>query len=479
MFYDAAQSGHGGDTGYDCLAVAIAPSLSPTDVQFHDVADAPLLCQGTGSIDSEPFVDPATGTAYLVWKQNDGGSAAPAYIWAQQLDASGTSFAPGSSPSLLLTNNTVATPWESTVQNPSLRAAGGGYYLLFSAGVYTSSAYSEGIATCSGPLGPCGAQSQILTSYGDALGPGGGSLFSDAAGSWWIDYAAWEGGTPGCTNYGCGAARRLFVAPITLPNVDGEVPCSAPSRPAGYDFVATDGGVFDYGSLPFCGSAGGLSLNKPVVGMATTRDRGGYWLVASDGGIFTYGDAAFHGSAGSLPLNRPIVGMAATADGGGYWLVASDGGVFDYGDAGFYGSAGGIHLDAPIVAMAATPDDRGYWLVASDGGIFTYGDAGFFGSRGGQPLNRPIVGMAATASGGGYWLVASDGGIFDYGDAGFFGSAGSVPLNRPIVGMAATATGGGYWLVASDGGIFDYGDAGFFGSAGSLPLNRPIVGLAA
>jgi hypothetical protein len=37
----------------------------------------------------------------------------------------------------------------------------------------------------------------------------------------------------------------------------------------------------------------------------------GYWLVASDGGIFSYGDAGFHGSAGSLTLNKPVVGMTA------------------------------------------------------------------------------------------------------------------------------------------------------------------------
>ena len=61
---------------------------------------------------------------------------------------------------------------------------------------------------------------------------------------------------------------------------------------------------------------------------------------AKDGGIFTFGDAAFYGSAGGLALDAPIVGMAATPDGGGYWLVASDGGVFTYGDAGFEGSAG-------------------------------------------------------------------------------------------------------------------------------------------
>ncbi|HEY5245332.1 MAG TPA: hypothetical protein VIJ60_06655, partial [Acidimicrobiales bacterium] len=54
---------------------------------------------------------------------------------------------------------------------------------------------------------------------------------------------------------------------------------------------------------------------------------GGYWLVGSDGGIYAYGDAPFYGSTGGLTLNKPIVGMAATADGGGYWLVGSDGGI--------------------------------------------------------------------------------------------------------------------------------------------------------
>ncbi len=479
MFYDASQAGHASDSGFDCLAVATAPSISPTDVQFSDVSNGPIECQPTGSIDPQPFVDPSTGTAYLVWKQNDGGSSAPAYIWAQQLNAAGTGFAPGSAATMLLFNNTVSYPWETTVEDPSMVAAGGGFYLAFSAGVYTSTGYSEGITTCNGPLGPCGPQSQILTTYGSVLGPGGGALFADAGGSWWLDYAAWQGGSAGCTNYGCGAARRLFVAPISLPNVSGKVPCSAPASPYGYYMVATDGGIFNYGNLPFCGSEGGQVLNRPVVGMAATRDGGGYWLVASDGGIFNYGDANFYGSAGSLPLNRPIVGMAATPDGGGYWLVASDGGIFTYGDAHFYGSAGSLPLNKPIVGMAPTHDGGGYWLVASDGGIFSYGDATFHGSAGALPLNRPVVGMASTTDGGGYWLVASDGGIFNYGDAPFHGSAGSLPLNRPVVGLAPTPDGGGYWLVATDGGIFNYGDAGSYGSTGSLVLNRPVVGMAA
>jgi hypothetical protein len=216
-----------------------------------------------------------------------------------------------------------------------------------------------------------------------------------------------------------------------------EVPCTAPrGGPSGYDLTASDGGVFTFGNLPFCGSTGAIELNKPVVGMAVTPDGGGYWLVASDGGIFSFGDAKFYGSTGAIHLNQPIVGMAATPDGGGYWLVASDGGIFSFGDAKFYGSTGAIHLNQPVVGMAATHDGGGYWLVASDGGIFNFGDAKFYGSTGAIHLNQPVVGMAATSSGSGYRLVAADGGIFNFGAAQPDGSLGGQHLNEPIVAMA-------------------------------------------
>jgi hypothetical protein len=246
----------------------------------------------------------------------------------------------------------------------------------------------------------------------------------------------------------------------------------------GYRFVASDGGVFDFGNASFWGSTGSITLNKPVVGMAATPSSNGYWLVASDGGLFSYGDARFFGSMGGQPLNRPIVGMTNTPDGGGYWEVASDGGIFSFGNARFFGSTGAIHLNKPIVGMATTPDGGGYWLVASDGGIFAYGDAQFYGSTGALTLNSPIVGMASGPNGAGYWLVAADGGIFAYGSAQFYGSAGGLHLNKPVVGMATTPDARGYWLVASDGGIFTYGDAPFFGSTGSIVLNKPIVGMS-
>jgi hypothetical protein len=256
-----------------------------------------------------------------------------------------------------------------------------------------------------------------------------------------------------------------------------QVPCNAPAGgPDGYLLSASDGGVFNYGNIPFCGSTGSIHLNRPVVATATTRDGGGYWEVASDGGIFAFGDAQFYGSMGGKPLNQPIVGMAVTPDGGGYWLVASDGGIFNFGDAKFYGSTGSIHLNRPIVGMAATPSGNGYWLVASDGGIFSYGDAKFSGSMGGQPLNSPVVGMAADGRTGGYWEVAADGGIFSFG-APFYGSTGSIRLNAPIVGMQASGNGAGYRFVASDGGIFSY-NAAFFGSMGGKPLTQPVVSMA-
>ena len=44
--------------------------------------------------------------------------------------------------------------------------------------------------------------------------------------------------------------------------------------------------------------------------MAATTSGAGYRFVASDGGIFNFGDAAFYGSMGGQPLNKPIVGMA-------------------------------------------------------------------------------------------------------------------------------------------------------------------------
>jgi hypothetical protein len=256
------------------------------------------------------------------------------------------------------------------------------------------------------------------------------------------------------TTLGGGAARSNHATSVltstSSPSYSGGHLMAADPH-GGYWTVNWVGAVTAYdGALTYGSPAlSGLTLSKPIVGMASTPDGKGYWLVGSDGGIFAYGDAVFYGSTGALHLNGPIVGMASTPDGLGYWLEGSDGGIFTFGDAGFYGSAGALHLNQPVVGMTSTPDGHGYWLVASDGGIFTYGDAGFYGSAGALHLSEPIVGMAPAAYGAGYWLVASDGGIFTYGDAGFYGSdAGS---GKGVLGIIINPATAGYSLVQANG----------------------------
>ena len=274
-----------------------------------------------------------------------------------------------------------------------------------------------------------------------------------------------------------------YAAQITCTNSDvsitGTIALNAQNTTPGEGYYLYDnrGNTYGFGNdsyLTYLGSPGFLSLNAPIVSMATTPSGGGYWMTGSDGGVFAYGNARFFGSTGNIRLNKPIVGMAATADGGGYWFVASDGGVFAYGDARFHGSMGSSHLNQPIVGMTATPDGGGYWLVAADGGVFAFGDAGFFGSTGNIHLNKPIVGMTSTTDGKGYWFVAADGGVFAYGDARFFGSTGSITLNEPITGILSTSDDGGYLMVATDGGLFAFGDAPFFGSLGGLGITGVV-----
>ena len=81
-----------------------------------------------------------------------------------------------------------------------------------------------------------------------------------------------------------------------------------------------------------------------------TLDNKGYWLVASDGGIFSFGTAPFRGSMGAIRLNKPVVGMVRF--GNGYLMVAADGGVFNFSERPFSGSLGDNPPDKPVVAVA-------------------------------------------------------------------------------------------------------------------------------
>jgi SpoIID/LytB domain protein len=277
-----------------------------------------------------------------------------------------------------------------------------------------------------------------------------------------------------------------FYGPAQLASLPGGTsPVGDSGGVGGYWINASDGGVFSFGNAQFYGSTGGMRLNQPVVGMASTHDAGGYWEVASDGGVFSFGDASFHGSTGSIRLNKPMVGMAVTPDGGGYWLVASDGGIFAYGDAGFYGSTGSLVLNEPVIGMVPTRDGRGYWLIASDGGVFAFGDAGFFGSLGGAPPSTALVGVAPTPDGGGYWVLGANGSVYDFGDAPPVSVAGDSPalssMRSAMTGLIPDFSGQGFDAVNGSGQAFAYGDAPYFGDVTTAvpDYSGHAVGIAA
>jgi len=278
-------------------------------------------------------------------------------------------------------------------------------------------------------------------------------------------------------------ATQVFTLTVNAP----PPPPPPPPPSHGYWLVGSDGGIFSFGSAAFHGSTGSLQLQRPVVGITPTSDRGGYWLVASDGGIFAFGNAGFHGSipgsglhpAGSgLPnsLNAPIVGMVPSTDGNGYFMVASDGGVFAFGDARFEGSCPGIG-GCSGAAVAVVPDatGNGYWVVTRSGAVYTFGDAANHGAPG--PQSSAITSAVATSDGGGYWILDGAGQVFPFGNAVGMGSLppGSAGGLNPASAIFATSDGGGYWVVTALGKVSNFGDAPGDGDMSGSRLNGPII----
>ncbi len=290
--------------------------------------------------------------------------------------------------------------------------------------------------------------------------------------------------TPGGTSATSGADRFTYVAPAPPP---APAPVTAAATTTdGYWLVGSDGGIFTFGSAQFYGSTGSLQLQRPVVGIVPTADRGGYWLDASDGGVFAFGDSGYYGSvpglglhpAGSgLPnsLDAPIVGMVPSADGGGYFMVASDGGVFAFGDALFAGSCPGIGgCNGAAVAVMPDASGNGYWLVTQSGYVYTFGDAPYFGAPG--PQGVPVTSAVRTPDGKGYWILFSNGTVSAYGDAGSFGEPlGQFGGLNPATAIFATSDGGGYWVAGAGGAVDNYGDAPADGSMAGTPLNGAII----
>lgn len=167
-------------TGRQCISVALSGT---PDGPFLDGSPGPLECGSTGAIDPSPFVD-ISGTAYLLYK-----TERPARIWSRPLTPDGLAFA-GPGREILAPSQR----WEGgNVEAPSMMRTGSGYWLFYSGNDWNGRSYAEGMARCSGPLGPCGADSAnpILASRPSIAGPGGGELFSDGS-TWWLAYHAYR-----------------------------------------------------------------------------------------------------------------------------------------------------------------------------------------------------------------------------------------------------------------------------------------------
>ena len=287
-------------------------------------------------------------------------------------------------------------------------------------------------------------------------------------------------------------ATQQFMLTINAPPPPPPPPPAPPAPPPappshGYWLVGSDGGIFSFGSAGFHGSTGNLQLQRPVVGISPTADRGGYWLVASDGGTFAFGDAGYYGSipgvglhpAGSgqpNSLRAPIVGIVPSSDGGGYFMVASDGGVFAFGDATFSGSCPGIG-GCSGAAVAVVPDKtgHGYWVMTSTGAVYAFGDAINHGAPG--PQSSLITSAVATADGQGYWILDAAGQVFAYGDAAPLGGLppGSAGGIDPAATIFATSDGGGYWVSTALGKVTPFGDAPNDGDVSGMHLNGEII----
>jgi hypothetical protein len=372
-------------------------------------------------------------------------------------DEAGPPSSPAATSTRVSVNPTSSTSGSTVTYTATVTSAGGTptgtvTFTTGSTALCTTGNLVSGTGSCSATSAPVGDDT-ITGAFG------GNSNFSTSSGTTTLDVAA--------------------AAPPPPP----------PPANHGYWLVGSDGGIFTFGSAQFHGSTGNLRLQRPVVGITLTADRGGYWLVASDGGVFTFGDAGFvgsipglgiapAGSGGGKELNAPIVGMVPTSNGGGYFLVGSDGGVFAFGDAKFEGSCPGIGgCSGAAVTVMPDASGNGYWLVTATGHVYTFGDAVSYGSPG--PQNVPVTSAVRTPSGQGYWILFANGTVDDFGNAANLGDpANETGGLNPATAIFATSDGGGYWVSSANGTVFSFGDAPNDGGMAGTRLNGSIIAAA-
>jgi hypothetical protein len=182
-------------------------------------------------------------------------------------------------------------PLASPIVGMASTPSGVGYWLVASDG----GVFAFGDAGYFGSLGGIPLASPIVGLAGTASGQG-----------YWLagaDGGVFAFGDAVFHDSGAGILPRPIVGIARSPEL-------------GYWLVDTIGSVFHFGEFwvdvpPFLAPPDA----KPIVGMAPTGSGQGAWVAATDGGVFALHGSPFLGSAGGLPLVKPIVGIAAAAAG--------------------------------------------------------------------------------------------------------------------------------------------------------------------
>jgi beta-xylosidase len=194
--------------GIQCISVATSTTPGGT---FVDGSKGPLICQvaNGGSIDPNPYVDPVSGGLYLLWKSDDNAIGQRTHIWGQKLTDDGRAVV-GGSPALWLTASWWAWWQGQLIEGPTIVHDGSRYYLFYGANSYNSTASGIGYATSSSVLGPFTNQSTMgpwLGTQGNAEGPQGPSVVTDASGATRLAWAAWYGPV----GYQNGGVRSMWM----------------------------------------------------------------------------------------------------------------------------------------------------------------------------------------------------------------------------------------------------------------------------
>lgn len=123
VFYTARRDDGKDKKGTLCVAVATAEK---PDGVWKD--HGPLVCQEIGSLDAD-FVRDENGKPFLVWKEDGNDRRVPTWIYAQQLDESGTKLV--GKPKKLFRND---APWENHVIEGSFIVRKNGWFYHFYSG---------------------------------------------------------------------------------------------------------------------------------------------------------------------------------------------------------------------------------------------------------------------------------------------------------------------------------------------------------